>query len=1163
MALARESSNTKDPEFPPRETMRPTRAWSRNAWRREPEQFSATQRSCSSSYEQPERANFRTEYPASSDFTAPWERSSPTVVDAYLDWLDPSDSHETVELIYREFCLLDAVGQKPDESKYLRRFPRYVEGLERLLGLHDACSPSFLARCAPLSGGNENLPSAGCSIGPYFLRRELGRGTFARVFLAEQVNLENRLVVVKVATHLTREPWLLARVRHPQVVEVVAHSIVEHCGFHLICMPFLGGATLTAVLAENRRQWPVASGAHLLASLDAVGAPEFPASGAVRPAREIMAALSFDQAVAWIGARLAEALDYAFTKDVAHGDVKPSNILLTADGSPMLLDFNLARDGSPFGTIDQVDEVGGTVPYMAPERVCAMSASASVLADLTVSGKRTIGTVFLPFSERGSFEGGTLAGVRAHQADIYSLGVVLLEALTCRTPAESGVQPALSPSAPWGTLKSPAKMFAKAQVHSARLRVDEAQAASGRTIPAGLRAILEHALDPTPSYRYHRARDFAEDLDRWCSNRPLAFAAEPLWRYTIPSWIRRRKRFLLVAAAAFSLVLALPITTPMILRGRTLQEDLARENLNRHWDGAEAYRFRPLTSEWMEDPFRGSASFRLIDPGDPRTLELARDALEDFGVFGPGDWRRNESFSHIREAEREDLELWLIEQAYRYCLALAERPDSRHDWERARNLLDRLAEAYPLPVFTTLAASLKSKLDPADPTVGRSQGFVTHSDPRFGPGALSAPTWVSEYILGVAAECEFEVSKNRPIQLPYNLVNLDSEPLRPTVRGRESSARALEHYRKLLAVRPDSYWGNYRAAGVCYVLGAFAESAQHLARCLVIRPENAAVRGQRAKCLAWLERYSEAMKQCDQALDRAPDLPELYRIRAFIRASSGQTSGLAADIEHFEVLRRLLPWQFPDNVRRTEQSESEAQPTSTLDRLAEFSGGFGLHVSLEVRPWVYSRGSQVSTVDPGELSIRLVLASKIRDAGDRELASSEYAKILMLDPEHLPTRTFRALDAIEDKRFGHAQRDLQLVLNNPHLTEYLRRNPTLLRSFVQASRRFSLSGRVQEGQAQARKALAYANEVHQLRSESHYNLARVYAISSHDNPRFVSLAANELWWVLVAHPDYERYYFQDSTFDSVRDQIDRELRLKPDPADEYRRRVAARLSHAK
>ena len=51
-----------------------------------------------------------------------------------------------------------------------------------------------------------------------------------------------------------------------------------------------------------------------------------------------------------------------------------------------------------------------------------------------------------------------------------------------------------------------------------------------------------------------------------------------------------------------------------------------------------------------------------------------------------------------------DLELWLMEQAYRYCLALTERPDSRHDWERARNLLDRLAEVNPVPVFTSLAA---------------------------------------------------------------------------------------------------------------------------------------------------------------------------------------------------------------------------------------------------------------------------------------------------------------------------------------------------------------------------------------------------------------------------------------------------------------------------
>ena len=145
-------------------------------------------------------------------------------------------------------------------------------------------------------------------------------------------------------------------------------------------------------------------------------------------------------------------------------------------------------------------------------------------------------------------------------------------------------------------------------------------------------------------------------------------------------------------------------------------------------------------------------------------------------MLGPGDWRRSERFSHLRRADREDLELWLMEQAYRYCLALAERPDSRNDWERARNLLDRVAEAYPLPVFTTLAASLNSKLDPAGSTLIRSRGFVIHSEPKFGQAAESAPNWVSEYILGVAAECEFEVLQDQPVKLSDNLVNLDSAP---------------------------------------------------------------------------------------------------------------------------------------------------------------------------------------------------------------------------------------------------------------------------------------------------------------------------------------------------------------------------------------------------
>jgi eukaryotic-like serine/threonine-protein kinase len=1082
-----------------------------------------------------------------SEFTSAWERGLAHSVDTYLDRLDPADFRGAVELVYREFCLLEAAGRKPDVSQYLRRFPGYAEALERLLGLHDVCSPSLLKHWVMLPLVTEHLPIAGYEVGPYFLRRELGRGSFARVFLAEQVNLENRLVVVKVATRLTREPWLLARVRHPHIVEVVSHAIVEDCGFHLICMPFLGGATLSAILAERRRSWPGASGGELLADLDAVAAPEFPTSQAAHPAREILRALTYDQALAWIGSRLADALDHAFSKEVAHGDVKPSNILLAADGSPMLLDFNLARDGSPLGSNDPVGEPGGTLAYMAPERLWALAATAPVRAELEASRKIASGIASSPVSSRGSLLGKKRADYCAHRADIYSLGVVLLEALTRRTSEASSLRPAIAPNAQSSSLESAAKVYAKSRTRSARVLVDEAEANGGRTIPAGLRAVLEHALDPAPLHRYQRARDFAEDLDRWRSNRPLAFAAEPLWRYTIPSWIRRRKRVLLVAAAAFSLVLGLPTTTLLILNAQRTQEEIARNKLNRYWGDAQAYRFRPMTSDWLGDPSRSSASFRLTDPGDPKALESARRALEDFGVFGPGDWRRSQDFSHLPRDKREDLELWLMELAYRYCLALAERPDSRQDWERALFLLEHIAEANPSPVFTTLFARLNAKLAPVESVATISKRLQIQSGPKFGPPAHSAPACLSEYLLGVSVECEFELSDDQTRQWPDNPLEPGSAPMGPTLRGRQAAANALEHYRKLLAIRPQSYWGNYRAAGVCYVLGAFAESAQHLDRCLAIRPDNAAVRGQRAACLAWIERYSEALEECDRALDRAPDLPELYRTRAFIRAASGLTSGLAADVQHFELLSRLLPRQFLDHVPTIEPSEPELAQTTTSDRLAELLTGLGLHGSSAIRPGL-SGGTQILTVDPDELITRLALASKIQNAGDPELASTEYAKVLMLDPDHIPARTIRALEEIKNKRFEQAHHDLELVLNHPHLMEYLRRNPPFWRFLLQASRQLSLTGRAEEGRAIARRVLDFANVLNRFKGDSHYNLACAYGVSARSDPQFVPLATNELWQAFAAHPLNQDHYLRDPAFDPVRSRIDQE----------YRRLVAAR-----
>src|SRR5512135_1163751 len=233
-----------------------------------------------------------------TEFTERWERDEAPSAEEYLGRLTPDRSSDAVELIYHAYCL----------AEYVRRFPGQSESLGRLFGLHGALDSVQLR----LWTEPVDWPKVGDEIGPYQLLRELGRGGFGRVFLAEQADLDSRLVVVKVSTRVTPEPRLLARARHSHIVEVLWHGLVDDGTFQLIAMPFLGGATLAAVLAERRRRGErPTSGRDLLADLDRVSATEYPTASLARPAREILEGLCYPKAVAWIVARLAEALDHA------------------------------------------------------------------------------------------------------------------------------------------------------------------------------------------------------------------------------------------------------------------------------------------------------------------------------------------------------------------------------------------------------------------------------------------------------------------------------------------------------------------------------------------------------------------------------------------------------------------------------------------------------------------------------------------------------------------------------------------------------------------------------------------------------------------------------------------------------------------------------------
>src|SRR5205807_3094797 len=123
-------------------------------------------------------------------------------------------------------------------------------------------------------------------------------------------------------------------------------------------------------------------------------------------ARAYLARASHVEAVCWIGACLADALQYAHEHGLVHMDVKPSNVLLAADGQPMLLDFHLAREPiRPAGPLGEW--VGGTLAYMSPEQQTAL--------DAVRAGRE------VPVAVDG-------------RSDLYALGLLLYEALGGRLP---------------------------------------------------------------------------------------------------------------------------------------------------------------------------------------------------------------------------------------------------------------------------------------------------------------------------------------------------------------------------------------------------------------------------------------------------------------------------------------------------------------------------------------------------------------------------------------------------------------------------------------------------------------------------------------------------------------------------------------------------------